>query len=257
MGAGGGFDFLGAFPLHQALNDEGKKGITDDLHKRVSKNGVQPLLKEMRHSIETHGCNSIIVVDGGVDALMRGDEKDAGTLLEDSVTLCASAQLDVPIKILACLGFGTEAEEGLCHYRALENMSALIADGAFLGACAMTPDMEAFTEYKRACEWYWEEAGRKSHIHTRVIPAVMGQFDEQTMYEGIDARVCGSAPCGKAFVNPLMGIYWFFDLMKVYERNLFAKKLIPTVTRTDTMMIYRQCLPELMKTPRLSLPIPL
>jgi hypothetical protein len=257
LGAGGGYDYLGAVPITHALQQQSPKdAVWVDIVKAVGMTGVQPLLKYLREQVDKMGIDTVVVVDGGVDALMRGDERGSGTLLEDAVTLTAVAQLDVPNKILMCMGFGTEAEEGLCHYRALENIAALAANGGFLGTCSLTPQMECFEKYKTYSEIAWE-GKRKSHIHTRIIPAVMGQFGDQTMYEGVDARVCGQSKEIASFVNPLMGICWFFDLMKVYERNLFAKQLVPTHTRTDTLMIYRQNIPSLMKAPRMDVPIPL
>ena len=256
IGAGGGYDYLGTLAIRAGLTERWVNGYCYDLVKEVGSTGVQPIVQFLKKKVEEDTPQAIILVDGGVDVLMRGDEKGAGTLLEDAVTLAAVAQVDVPHKVIACMGFGAEAEEGLCHYRALENMAALTASGGFLGACALTPDMGAFHHYRRESEQAW--AGkRKSHIHTRIIPAVTGQFGEQTLYEGVDARVCGAAKEVPSFVNPLMSLIWFFDLMKVYERNLFSKKLVPTATRTDSLMIYRQLLPDLMKDARDSLPIPL
>lgn len=110
--------------------------------------GVVPLARAYQELI-THlgGIDAIVLVDGGVDSVMRGDEMGAGTLVEDSISLAAVDTLTVPVKILACIGFGTEIEEALCHYTALENMAALVKSGGFLGSCALTPQMEVFRLY--------------------------------------------------------------------------------------------------------------
>jgi hypothetical protein len=251
MGGGGGYDYLGTELFRSALASGRNFSYIRSEH-----SGVQPLLQSIRAVVESDKIETIIVIDGGVDSLMRGDEVGSGTLLEDTVTLAAVANVDVPHKILVCMGFGTEVEEGLCHYRALENIADLTRAGGFLGCCALTPEMSSFQCYKNFCESEWE-GKRKSHIHTRIIPAVMGHFGEQTMYDGVDAHIAGQAKEAPAFINPLMTLCWFFDLMKVYERSLFAKKLVPTGTRTDALMIYRQILPELLKNPRPDIDIPL
>jgi hypothetical protein len=240
LGAGGGYDYLGAHPLYSHLRSANRNLFIVDLDTEVGRVGVQPLIKYLEREVEDSEISALVVVDGGVDSLMRGDEAGCGTILEDSITLAAVSKIDIPHKILACIGFGTETEEGLSHYRALENMADLFRANAFLGSCSLTADQVEFKEYKAFCEEQWH-GKRESHIHTRIIPAVLGQFEEQTLYQGIDART-GFAAKGRPFVNPLMGIYWFFDLMAVVERNLLIPSLLPTNTRTDALMMYRQFL---------------
>lgn len=252
VGMGGGYDCVGAVPLVVSLGPDAK---VVDVYGELGRTGVRPAAEYLQRQVAEGGYDCVIGVDGGVDALMRGDEQDGGTLLEDSVMLAAISTLDVRHKVLACLGFGTEAEEGLCHYRALENIAALAADGGFYGACSLTAQMDCFDRYRAEAERAWE-GKRKSHIHTRIIPAVMGQFDDQTMYTGVDARVYESG-AAKAFVNPLMGLFWFFDMNKVYARSLLAPALLPTTTNTDALMVYRQQLPSLMKNKRVTARIPL
>jgi hypothetical protein len=260
VGAGGGYDHLGGFPFFHEFQQAGKTATLCDFVEELRcssshRPGVMPIKNLLQVKIDQDHAQTLIVVDGGVDSLMTGDEKDGGTLLEDSVTLAAASQLNVPHKILVCMGFGTETEEGLCHYRALENIATYTADGGFLGCCALTPKMEAFQTYRKCCEASWE-GKRKSHIHTRIIPAVMGQFGKPTLYDGVDARVAGTET-GDGFTTPLMTIIWFFDLMTVYNRSLLGKALLKTNTSTDALMVYRQLLPELMRVPRLSMPVPL
>lgn len=42
--------------------------------------------------------DAIILLDGGVDALMRGDEERPSSILEDRLTLTAIERLNVPVK---------------------------------------------------------------------------------------------------------------------------------------------------------------
>jgi hypothetical protein len=92
----------------------------------------------------------IFAVDGGVDSLAIGSEKDPGTLLEDSIGLAALQDIQAEKKILCCAGFGTETEENLNHYRILENIAALAGEGAFLGSFSLTKDMPEFKLYKES-----------------------------------------------------------------------------------------------------------
>lgn len=190
--------------------------------------GPAPLLMIYKHLVQKLKIDAIILVDGGVDSLMRGDEAAPGTLIEDSVTLAAVSQLEEPtIKILACLGFGTEVEERVNHYLALENMAALSKIGAFLGSCSLIPQMEPFKRYEEACRHAWEGAQdrRKSHISTRVIPAAHGEFGDFRMYGGSPTRV---------FISPLMSIYWFYDAQKVAQRSMVVPVIKDEMTLDDT-----------------------
>lgn len=52
------------------------------------------------------GIDGIILIDGGVDSLMRGDEPEPGTMFEDSLSLLAvSDQKNIRVRLIACLGF--------------------------------------------------------------------------------------------------------------------------------------------------------
>ncbi len=189
--------------------------------------GAVPLAKAYQHLIQKFAVQAVILVDGGVDSLMRGDETAPGTLIEDSISLAAISQVDVPVKLLACVGFGTEVEENLCHHHALENMASLAKVGAFYGACALTKAMPVFQHYEAACRYAWDNhpQSHKSHIHTRIIPAVQGEFDDFHLYS--DDKML------PIFISPLMSLFWFFNAQIVFERNMLTQKLISTQTATE------------------------
>lgn len=138
-----------------------------------------PLYQKLVDHLE---IDAMILLDGGVDSLMIGDEAGAGTFLEDTVSMIAIEQLDIPVKIQACLGFGAELE--VAHNNALKNMSALVKQGAYLGACALTKDMPVYQLYEDACRYVWEQPSHhKSHINMRVVSAVEGEFGDYHMYD--------------------------------------------------------------------------
>jgi hypothetical protein len=57
--------------------------------------GVQPLRAGYRYLIEHLGIDAVVLADGGTDVLLRGDESDLGTPVEDITSLAAVAALDV------------------------------------------------------------------------------------------------------------------------------------------------------------------
>ena len=105
-------------------------------------------------------CLSIILVDGGTDSLMRGDEESLGTPHEDFVNIAAVHSIQPlpnqpPIhKYLTCLGFGIDrfvqiylrfshrSFHGVNHALFLENVAQLIKDGAFLGTFSLLREMK-------------------------------------------------------------------------------------------------------------------
>ena len=55
---------------------------------------MEPLREAYRALIAHHGIDAIVLVDGGTDILMRGDEAGLGTPEEDMLSLAAVAGLD-------------------------------------------------------------------------------------------------------------------------------------------------------------------
>lgn len=263
-GCGGGFDVFGGLPIADELShrypEESVVLANYSLHSKdfsvrqvaeedypewylpseypryvFGKTGVQILRSAYQEIIDRHRIDTVILIDGGVDSLMRGDEEGSGTILEDTISILAAEGVRHVDTYLACLGFGTEVEEGLNHYAVLENIARLSSIGAFLGSCSLTKDSVVFSRYRKACLDAFSH-GRESHIHSRIIPAVMGEFGE--VQSGADACVTGASGA-RPWLNPLMGIYWFFDLVKVAEQSEY-RFLSSSNTFIDAKMLFRQ-----------------
>ena len=277
-GAGGGWDIAGGLPLlHEwaktnkvvlanfsarvegfdvrlataADDPEGK--VADALGAPVyvfGKAGFRTLRTAYEKVVKEHGIDTIVLVDGGVDSLMRGDEEGCGTIFQDTISVGVVDSLDVPTKILACVGFGTETEEGVCHYWALENIAALTKDGGFLGACCLTANMEAFQYYEGVCGKVAAQTESKSHVHSRIIPAVHGEFGQH----GDVFDILSDMP---PFVSPLAPIFWFFDVAAVARRNLLISAFANTMTFAEVDNIHKEIYPSLKAKARKNRIIPL
>jgi hypothetical protein len=193
--------------------------------------------------------DTIILVDGGTDGLMRGDESGLGTPEGDLLSLFAARSLaDIPRKYLVCLGFGVDSHHGLCHAHFLENVAALIGDDAYLGSWSLTRQMEDFEFYRDACEFVFSRLPRQpSIVNTSIIAAVNGSFGDHHL----TSRTEGS----KLFINPLMGIYWSFQLEHVAQRNLLLDQIRDTETFSQVSMAiekFRDRLPRI--RPWISIP---
>jgi len=188
------------------------------------KTGPRPLLDNYRALVEHLTIDGILLIDGGVDSLMRGDEASLGTVIEDASSLAAVDELEeIPLRMVACLGLG--AEQDVTYTQVFENIAALTQAGGFLGSCSMTGQMEACQLYEDAVRCVHDKPFQPpSVINASVISAVQGQFGDYHLTE----KTRGS----RLWISPLMPIYWFFDLPAVAERNLF----LADIRGADTFM---------------------
>lgn len=185
----------------------------------IERSGARPVLAAYEWLVQTLGVDTLILVDGGTDSLMRGDEADLGTPQEDMASLyAANAVKGVERKLLVCLGFGIDAFHGVCHAHFLENAAALIESGAYLGAWSLMHEMEDFQRYREAFEFVSARMSRQASIvNTSIISAVNGWFG--------DAHATKKTEGSELFINPLMALYWAFRLDQVARRNLYLDKI--------------------------------
>lgn len=115
------------------------------------KTGVRPLAQAYRLLAERLQLDAIVLVDGGIDALLRGDETSLGTPSEDLASLAAATTLDMPV-LLACVGMTGELRDGIAHAQVFERIAQLSRAGAYLGASALVAGTPACDVYLRALE---------------------------------------------------------------------------------------------------------
>ncbi len=187
--------------------------------------GVRPLraaYAELARELELDG---LLLVDGGTDILMRGDEAGLGTPVEDMTSLAATRRLPMP-KFVACLGFGIDAYHGVCHAHFLENVAALERAGGYLGAHSIQLSQPSVAMFRDAVGYAESRMpGRPSIVNGSVVSALEGRFGD---FQRTD-RTRGS----QLFINPLMTIYWYFNLETVADRSLYLETLDETESALD------------------------
>lgn len=185
--------------------------------------GVQPLLAAYQLLVGHLQLDTVILVDGGTDSLMRGDETVLGTPHEDVASIAAVDLLDVANKYLVCLGFGID---NISHGQFLEGVAELIRTDGYLGSWSLTQQMPDVQLYREATEFVFEAMpDHPSIISASILSALEGRFgDYHATY-----RTAGS----KLFINPLMSFYWCFRLKQVAERILYLKELRETNSMRD------------------------
>lgn len=176
------------------------------------KTGVVQLEHAYRHLIARLGIDALVLIDGGIDAVLRGDESSLGTPSEDLASLAAVRDIDVPVKLLACVALGAEIRDGICHAQVFDRIAELSRSGGYLGAAPLIAGTPTTDRYVAAVDHVFsnQEGQRQSHIHRMVLRALRGE----------------SGPDGPhIWVSPLLPMFWFFALDRVAESHLFLRDL--------------------------------
>jgi hypothetical protein len=183
--------------------------------------GARPLLAAYRILQEQLRPDTVILVDGGTDSLMRGDEVGLGTPQEDIASIAAVDELQVARKLLVCLGFGVDTFHGVCHAYFLEAVAELTRVGGFLGTFSLLADMPEVERYRAAAAAVFASMpNHPSIVTSSIISALEGRYGDYHATE----RTAGS----KLWINPLMALYWCFQLGPVARRILYLDALKQT-----------------------------
>ena len=197
----------------------------------VERTGVQPMLRSYQQLIQKYEIDTVVLIDGGVDSLIKGDETEQGTLIEDILSIAAVHELKNVDKYLVCLGFGTERD--VFYGDILENIAALTKKGAYLGSCALLQEMACYDFYEKSVLFAQNHADAvgTSVVNSSVISAVRGEYG--------NAHLIPKTKDSLLWINPLMNLFWCFDLDKVAEWNLVVPHLKNTQTFDDVLKTYQ------------------
>lgn len=277
-GAGGGFDVVSGIPIYLYLRSLGKevvlanlsfsalnftdseeicpgayrialddaevpyfpeKYILEWLHARneqpwiygfSNELGVHPLSHAYSNIIDRHSVDTLILVDGGTDSLMFGDEPKVGTIVEDACSIVAAAKAFPDNSYLAAIGFGVEHD--LNHHACLENIASLIKAGHYEGALSLTSDMSEGSDYLDLVKYLNNKmAFHKSIVLNSIASALCGQFGDFHPTK----RTKGSTQ----FINPLMGLFWFFRLGGLASSVRFASEIAETQTMNEVAKAFQ------------------
>ncbi|MFI1993667.1 DUF1152 domain-containing protein [Actinoplanes sp. NPDC020271] len=190
--------------------------------------GVQTLREAYRFLIARLDVDAIVLVDGGTDILCRGDENGVGTPVEDITSLGAVTALDVPVKLVTCLGFGIDAYHDVNHVQVLENLAALDREGGYLGALSIPgASPEAILYRDAVAHAATNTPDRPSIVNGQIAAALAGEFGDVQFTR----RTSGS----QLFVNPLMAMYFTVDLDKLAARCLYLDRIENTIGRRQVI----------------------
>eukprot|EP00117_Sycon_ciliatum_P015430 scpid60538/ scgid15271/ len=194
--------------------------------------GARQLAEAYSALVEKFSIDAILCVDGGTDSLMFGDEHKLGTPTEDSTSIAGINILQAPIpKFLICLGFGVDHFHGVSHHLFLENTATLTVDGGFLGAFSLpvqTPEAQMLLDTYD----YVSSLTLDSIVCSSVCNAVRGRFGNVQSSQ----RTASS----ELYINPLMSMYWCYELQAVANRMPHMSKLMETTSRYEVRKVIEQ-----------------
>jgi hypothetical protein len=191
-----------------------------------AKSGVRPLSAAYIWIMDHHQIDLVLLVDGGTDSIIFGDEPGLGTVVEDAVSMVAVDKAAGGQALLAAVGFGVDHYHGVSHHAFLENVARLTREGGFLGAFSLLPDMPEAAAFLDLIEY----ANQRQPLHRSIVcnsiaSALRGEFGN---YHSTN-RTSGS----DLFINPLMSQYWTFELSRVVPHVVYAAKLAETERMED------------------------
>ena len=186
-----------------------------------ARSGVRPLAAAYLWIIDHHEIDTVVLVDGGTDSILFGDEPGLGSVVEDAVSIVAADQAAGDRALLALIGFGIDHYHGVSHHAFLENVAQLTRDGGFLGAFSLLqgePEADVFLDLVDYANQ--RQPAHPSIVCNSIASALRGEFGN---YHST-SRTSGS----ELFINPLMSQYWTFRSSSVVRRMAYADKLKET-----------------------------
>jgi len=194
--------------------------------------GVIPLKEIYKEIIKQCEIDTLILVDGGTDSLMRGNEAGLGTPAEDITSIVAAYDLNLSTKILLSVGFGIDHFHKVCHSQFLQNVAALIENDGFYGTNTFTKSDEIGQLFLELVQYANQRAkDYPSIVINSIANAVEGKFGN---YHSTN-RTKGSL----LYINPLMSFHWYFSLEKVANQLLYLNQLKHTKTIEEVVQVIK------------------
>jgi hypothetical protein len=182
--------------------------------------------------VSEHRIDAVVLVDGGSDSLMVGDEEGLGDPIEDAVSVATVAALAGPIhKILISVGLGADRFNQVSDAASLRAIAELTASGGFLGACSLEPGGASFRCYRDCVQHIYARQQFRSALTGMILAAGEGHFGGEHVPELLRSRVRR----GRFFLWPLMPMLWALDVNKVAARS----KMVQWIRECDSPL---QCM---------------
>lgn len=213
-----------------------------------AKSGARPLAAAYRLIIERHDIDLVVLIDGGTDSVLFGDEPGLGSVEEDAISTVAACAAAGERVILAAIGFGIDHFHGVSHHAFLENTARLIRENGFLGSFSIAagrPESDAFLDLV-------DFANRRQPLHQSIVcnsiaSALRGEFGNY--------HATNRTRDSDLFINPLMAQYWTFDAPRLVAGMAYAEELTETERLEDARLVIERRRTMLDIRPRRPIPL--
>jgi hypothetical protein len=219
-----------------------EKWLAEWLHARghpspiyaFAKSGVRPLSAAYSWIMNQHQIDLVLLIDGGTDSIIFGDEPGIGSAVEDAVSIMAVDKAAGEQAVLAAIGFGVDHYHGVSHHAFLENVARLTRDGGFLGTFSLLPNTAEATAFLDLVDYANQrQPAHPSIVCNSIASSLRGEFGN---YHATN-RTSGN----DLFINPLMSQYWTFGVSFVARRMIYAGALAETERMEDAKRVIDLC----------------
>lgn len=213
----------------------------------LKRGGVQTVLDGYKQLVDDFKPDALILLDGGTDILLRGDESALGTPEEDAVSLVAASQLELVTKLVVTLGFGIDAHHGVTATDVLTRLAELARHGAYLGALSIPPESPEAVAYVDAISHAaLHNSARPSIVNGQIAAALLGAVGQPVLP--------GTPVVTDLFVNPLMAIYFTVQLDALADQLLYREAITASTTIAEVSLAIEQFRATLSIPSRVSFP---
>lgn len=190
--------------------------------------GGQPLRAAYRHLVEQLNIDAVVLVDGGTDVLLRGDESDLGT---------PGGGHHQPGRRGRSGRAGRAGDQSRLRHRRLRRRQPRPGAGKprrtrprwRLPRCPVHPRFQPEAALYRDAVAHAQAAtpDRPSIVQGQIAAATNGAFG--------DVRLTRRTGGGDLLVNPLMALYFTVDLDKLAARCLYLDRIENTIGRRQVI----------------------
>lgn len=180
-----------------------------------NKQSITQLHQSYSRLIKHLGIDAVIACGFGMRSIMQGNEQECGDMLHTTVNLGAISKiLDIPT-VLMTIGHEAQGKKPVSLNSALENISNLNRQDAYLGGLMLEKSMQSYEFMKSLVVWMFQDT---PHDKFELIEAIIGSVEG-----GIGNFKEGT------YASPLMAQCHFFDLPFVMTSN----QILPTLEAVE------------------------
>jgi len=187
--------------------------------------GVLTLTEYFNTISSLHKINAVIVIDGGVDGIFRGDEYGLGTPSIDSISMIAANECNIKEKYYVMTGFGSEGVgDEVSHAEVLQRISDLVKNNTYFGVTALLKNCGAANCFIDAAEYIF---GRMpAHQHSNIVCSILKSISGEFGFNAVNTKT----EINPIWISALTSMYWIFDLNGAAKMKLFYNKALKTDT---------------------------